>query len=393
MENNTENDKTLLWDIAGFKKDILADCKVDGHHVNMIAILLIIVGMYAVTAWTLFFLSVEDDILFALPLGIFMGLFIFFLDRTLIASLSKVKSSLSIKYATSVIFRIILALVIGYVLAEPIIHKIYEREISREVQILIDLKNKERKAELEKIFQNDIDNLESEKKKYNDLITISKNDYTNSSKEFSNEMDGTGGSKHRGYSDISMKKEEIAKKAEAVYNNILTVNQIKIDTIENQITRIRNKINVDYQKFKDETKESGPLIKAEALNSLVVKDKSNTLRNKRFLFMTILILIELSAFIAKFTYNTDSYSNKISNINFEEINLHKINREIAITKQEVYKEEATKNETEMLKVFFENSQPINIERLDEMLSDWNKKKYSLNELWLNFKDKFRHYKY
>jgi len=94
---------------------------------------------------------------------------------------------------------------------------------------------------------------------------------------------------------------------------------------------------VEYEEFKNKTTDFGPLIKAEALASLKKKDTSNTLKYKHWLLLTILALIELSAFIVKFIYSTDSYSDKVEHINDEEKNLHRINKEIAIEQQENYK--------------------------------------------------------
>jgi len=110
MEHHHNEENQMLWKIAGFKKDIIKDCKADGHHATMIGILLVVIGIYACIAWSIFFSSVVGEWLFAIPLGLFMGLFIFFLDRALISSLAKSKQNVSFQYLASAGFRLLLAI-------------------------------------------------------------------------------------------------------------------------------------------------------------------------------------------------------------------------------------------------------------------------------------------
>jgi len=227
-----EKQNLLLWSIAGFKREIVEVCKVDGHHAMMIASLLIMVGIYASIAWTLFFLSVVNSLWAAIPLGLFMGLFIFFLDRALISSLAKIKQSLEPKYLVSAGFRILLALLIGYILAEPVVNAIYHREISREAQILVDQKNKERKEKLTAIYDVDTKKLIQRKEALTKEIDQQQINYTNASNSFSQEMDGTGGSGNIGYKGIAKKKEEILNTEKANYTKTLSVNRPKIDSID-----------------------------------------------------------------------------------------------------------------------------------------------------------------
>lgn len=49
----------FLWNIAGFKRSIIAKTKVDKYHAAVIGALLLMVGLYATIAWTFFFQTLE----------------------------------------------------------------------------------------------------------------------------------------------------------------------------------------------------------------------------------------------------------------------------------------------------------------------------------------------
>ncbi len=392
MEDHKEENK-MLWKIAGFKQDIIENCKADGHHATMIGILLIVVGVYAAIAWSIFFLSVVNDLIFAIPLGLFMGLFIFFLDRALISSLAKSKQNFSFQYLASAAFRLMLAILIGYVLAEPVVNAIYHREIEREAQVLITEKNKELKDKLENEYGAEIATLNTRKTELQAQLETYQASYTNASEAFAKEMDGTGGSGNVGYKQIAQKKEGLLKTAKENYETQLEIIQPKIDAADSRIAKIETEITSKYDQFKAETSEIGPLLKTEALESLKLKDETGSLKYKHWLLLSILVLIELSAFIVKLIYSTKSYSETIHNLNQEERHLRSIQKEVALEKQRLFKQEAVKNEEQLIQTFFADTEPANKERFVRLMEDWKSKNYSYNKLWLKFKEDFTFFRY
>ncbi len=383
----------MLWKIAGFKKDVIEDCKADGHHATMIGILLIVVGVYATIAWSIFFLSVVGELVFAIPLGLFMGLFIFFLDRALISSLAKSKQSFSFSFMASAGFRLMLAVLIGYVLAEPVVNAIYHREINREAQVLITEKNKELKDKLENEYQAEIAVLEDRKTAFKKELETYKLTYEKASDDFAREMDGTGGSGNVGYKEIARKKEGLLNNAKANYENQLGIIQPKLEEADQRIAEIESDMTAKYDEFKVQTSEIGPLLQSEALESLKQKDDTGTLKYKHWLLLSILVLIELSAFIVKLIYSTKSYSETIEGLNQEERNLRHIQTEVALEKQRLFKQEAVKKEEQLIHAFFEETEAPNKERFVNLMEDWKSKNYSYNQLWLKFKQDFTFFRF
>ena len=80
--------REILWNLAGFKKDIIKTCKVDSYHAGIIGTLLFIVGIYSALAWTFFFQTVTANPFMPVVAGLFMGFYIVSFDRALIASMS-----------------------------------------------------------------------------------------------------------------------------------------------------------------------------------------------------------------------------------------------------------------------------------------------------------------
>jgi hypothetical protein len=146
--------RDYLWSISGHQKEIMLQTKIDGFRAVIIGSMLVMVGIYATLAWTFFFSTVTHNVFLSLMCGFFAGTFIVFFDRAIISTLSSGKRNL---WALG--FRFLLAILLGAFLAQPIILKVYERDIKREAVLLIDLKRQERKAELDKLYASEVSSL------------------------------------------------------------------------------------------------------------------------------------------------------------------------------------------------------------------------------------------
>ena len=128
--------------------------------------------------------------------------------------------------------------------------------------------------------------------------------------DFKTEMDGSGGTKRWGYNIVSQQKEKIFKQHLEEYQKTADTLQPKIATIQEKINEINTKIAKEFEDFKQSNTAFGTLIQVEALQSLLTKDKTGSLRMRYYLLVFILALIELSALIAKMLYGTRSYKSK-----------------------------------------------------------------------------------
>lgn len=316
--------KEVLWNLAGYKKEIVEQCKVDSFHASIIGSLVLMVGIYACIAWSFFFGTVFHDPLVSIGAGLFMGAFIVAFDRALIASLAGGKPNM-----LSLGFRLALALMLGIFLSQPMILKFFEPEVKREAQILLDKKVLERKTELENLFAPESKHLNARKNEMLKTIADKKEARDKAEKDFKKEMDGSGGTGKRGYEDISKKKEAILLKHEDEYEETNTKLQKELAAVQTSIDSLQGSITQQVEVFRKENAEFGTLIQAEALHSLIEKDKSHTLRNRYYLLAVILTLIELSALIAKLIFSSRSYSAKVNAYTDEEIKNTETDKEIS----------------------------------------------------------------
>ncbi|NNC85857.1 MAG: DUF4407 domain-containing protein [Bacteroidia bacterium] len=375
----------LLWNISGHKKEIIENCETDKYSASIIGALLVIVGIYATIAWTFFIGTVSNaSALLIIPFGIFAGLFIVCFDRAIISSMASGKSSLF-----ALAFRFVLAIILGMFLSQPVILKLYESDIKKEANILFDKKVQEHQLVLQDQYAVEIEALNENKDAlYTQLIDKEKR-LDKSKEDFKSEMDGSGGSGIRGYSTISKKKEKIY--AEDLENlSILNErNTSEIAGIDNRLNEIQSEINTATADYKSDNANLGFLIQVEALESLFIKDDTGTLKERYLLLSLILILIELSALIAKLMLKTNSYKEKAQHITDQELAETALAKEIALSKIQATKENSIELENEMMAMFFEASKDVTKEKLATMVEEWRaKNETGLKYYWKKFKQEY-----
>lgn len=374
----------FLWNLAGFKRSIIAKTKVDKFHASVIGALLLMVGLYATIAWSFFFQTLGGNIILTIVAGLFMGAFIIAFDRALIASMASGKANVF-----SLGFRLVLAILLGVFLSQPIILRLYAPEIKRESQILLDKKIAERKTELTAVYQNELNSLALQKSTLENQLMEQKNLVVQAEKDFKKEMDGSGGTKKYGYSTVSKQKEKILESHVGSLEQMNATHQPQIITLQNNINTINDKIFNEVEMYRSENKEFGTLIQAEALQSLLKKDTSGALTMRYYLLSFILTLIELSALIAKIFLKTPAYRSKVELMNESadlEINTQ---REILLARNKIYKEKALESELALTEQFFYKTQSVKDEKFETQLQDWrNSKELTYKNTWTRFKKTF-----
>jgi hypothetical protein len=382
-EENSSQLDMFLWNLAGFKKSIISKCGIDGFHAKIIGVLLLTVGIYATMAWTFFFQTFTENLFIAIVAGLFMGGFIVSFDRALISSLSSGKTNFF-----SLGFRFFLAILLGIFLAQPMILRFYQPEISREVEILADKKVQERKTELTALYKTDLESLESQKVALQAQINNTQKLFVASEKDFKLEMDGTGGTKKYGYSTVAKQKEKIFENYGSELSNLRLTNQPKIEKLQADIDTYTAKVNDEITLYQSENDTYGTLIQAQALESILSQDSRGALKFRFYLLSLILILIELSALIAKMLFKMQGYKNGVSLIEIEEAKQFENDRDIMLAKLEELKELRLANETGNQKKFFLDSKEVSNGKLEGLLKAWQTDENgSASNYWAKFKSR------
>ena len=375
----------FLWNISGHKKEIIEKCETDKYAASIIGALLVIVGLYATLAWTFFIGTVSDASLFLIiPFGIFAGLFIVLFDRAIISSMASGKTNLF-----ALAFRFVLAIILGVFLSQPVILKLYESDINKEAKIVFGQKVQEQQSVLQGQYSEEINALTDEKEALL-LALAQKANIVNQSKEaFKEEMDGSGGTGIYGYSTVSKKKEKIYQIDSKEYDDLKQSHTGKIASIDNRLSDIQNEINTATAEYRDNNAGFGFLIQVEALESLFIKDKTGTLKDRYLLLSLILILVELSALIAKLMLKTKSYRERVTYINEQELAETTLAKEVALQKINTVKASSIELENEMMAQFFTASKDVTKEKLAAMVEEWRaKNETGLQHYWKKFKQEY-----
>lgn len=312
-----------------------------------------------------------------------MGFFILAFDRALISSLSSGKTNY-----VSLGFRFLLAILLGVFLSQPMILKFYQPEISREVEILADQKVAERKTKLEDLYTTELENLESQKSILQTQIDDTQTLLSTAESDFKIEMDGSGGTGKYGYSTVAKQKEKILQRYQEDFNTIRQTNLPKIETLQGQIDEFNNKVSNEIDLYQSENNVFGTLIQAEALKAIIDNDSSGTLKFRFYLLSLILILIELSALIAKMLFKMESYKSKVSLIELEELKTVENEKELVLAKLEELKTLRLESEMALQKKYFQDAKEVSNTKVDEHLQAWKSDGTgTAKHYWNSFKDK------
>ena len=394
----------LLY-LAGYKQSIIDECEVDKHNAKIIGTVLFCVWIYATVAWFFFFQTVFEGWGIPAFMGFFMGFFILAFDRALIASLSETDKKkdetqkdkwnkffdLFKKIKWGILFRFGLAVLLGIFLSQPMILKFYKPDIDREAKLLKEEKVKEYKYTLDSLYLREIRELQSDIKRENGNIETAFKNAQNAEQIFNDEQDTRGGTGIYGYGTVAKNKEQDKNRYLREYNTIKVASNVIIKNRENKIDSINNSIKLQVDSFKINTPISGTLIQAESLQSLIKKDKTNTLRFRYVLLALILTLIELSALISKFLFKTESYQSQVSSKKAIEVENSESNKRISLHSLNKFEVKLKESVTETINNFFNNIKPSNAEKIQKLIDEWRNtidEQKSYKDVCQSFMDKF-----
>lgn len=368
----------ILWWFSTAIPELIKDCTTDRYRARIIGAGVIFTWVYATVAWIYFWsLNISSPFLFV-PLGILIGFGILSIDRMLIASISKNKKS-----KIAIIFRVLLAILLGSFIAQPILLWMFEKDISQEISIVQDEKVQEKRTELQKIYQMEKDELlirqeklkAQEYKKYAALETAEK--------EYIDEIDGTGGSKKFGIAGIAKEKEKAYLRTQKAYSEIEEAQKKELTGIENRLTSIDSTIISGTIDFKTNKLSEGFLIRVDALQSLFEKDEHYALQKRYYLILLILVLFELIPIISKLYLPTGSYDEKVKLQDELELKLAQINQEQNLDFHQHTFDVAQESDKLLSSELYKQAPIKQQEKLEELMEEWKASPHLSFEDFLN----------
>lgn len=245
------------------------------------------------------FYTIFDSVIFAIVFGLIWGLMIFNLDRYIVSSMRKTGGFWQQFFMT--VPRLLLATVLGLVISKPLELKIFEKEIDKQLNVIINRNKaklqkdmKLRYDEQSKFYITERDSLYAQQKKLKEELNAASLDLE---KEIVGTTTETTTGK-KGFGSNAKRKEELKKLKQQDYDNFVKQNKSKLDSLDSQLLAE----NAEFEKELStaapvEDKYNGFAARIQALSELGAEFKILGIAS---LFITLLfILLEISPVLVK----------------------------------------------------------------------------------------------
>lgn len=272
------------------------------------------------------FYTIFQKTLPAVLLGLVYGLFIFNLDRFITSSMRKSGSEIEYMFwyekagnffrseLLPAVPRIIIAVIIGLAVAKPLELQIFRKEIMEQLNIEKENKRAEKEGSLS-LAKNNINNLERKIQSVLNENAAAQEKVEALRQEYLGEMDGTRGSRVRGYNAITQAKKREYEKAELDFKTFARQNAALIAAYRQEIDTIKSNMVKEINNFEVEIERSGFLDEVKALSSLIRKEGNRPMYWTNFLITLLIILIEVSPVLVKLISHRGPYDAMLDYVN------------------------------------------------------------------------------
>lgn len=369
----------FLWWLSTAEPELLESCVIDRNRYAIVGFTVLGTWSFATLAWTYFFSTVVSSPWQALLLGLFMGGIILTIDRALIKGITASNK----KKWLPLVFRSLLAMVIGLFMAQPALLYLFDKEIHVQISLDNEQRKENKRQKQDAVFYPQKKSLEDNKNRLQQQLNSRYAEVSAARDAFIKETDGTGGSKKIGLKDIALAKQREYLKLASDYttNEQLVLPQIK--SIDSSLALIRASAQKEQAAFAALLND-GFITRIEALNHLVQNNGSVAFRY--YLLVVILLLIELMPVIAKALLPEGAYDKKVFLREEIEKEIIKNNHARELALKERYNQTAFEQDSDFIKTFFTLSAKERNERMAEYLQQWkDEKSTSFQSLWETMK--------
>ncbi|MES2775998.1 MAG: DUF4407 domain-containing protein [Bacteroidota bacterium] len=352
-----------LWWMATAEKELIQDCVVDRNRYRIIGASVAATWFFATLAWTYFFSTTVDSAFMYLPLGIFMGIIILCIDRTLIKGINKFNKN----KLTPFLFRGLLALTIGTFMAQPAVLALFDKEVKLQTSLDNEKRKQLKRTELDALYATRKEELLNKKTVLEKAISTKYDEVSKARNTFITETDGSGGSGKVGISNIALAKRAEYQKLEQDYTDLVKTSQPQLDSVVAQTGRMEKEKQQQEQVFM-QLLNDGFLTRIQALQNLI-KD-NDALAFRYYLIVIILMLIELLPVIAKTMLPAGTYDEKVRLREELEKELAGGNIRHEQHLKEMYNRLATEQDEAAIRAFFELTQDDRRLKIEQLSKKW-----------------------
>jgi hypothetical protein len=321
----------FLW-ASGAELEILKQTPTEKNKYFGIGGTIIFTALMASFAGGYAFFTAFKDTTLAIVFGIFWGALIFNLDRYIVSTfgVGDGKKTISKQEWIEAAPRLLMAVILGFVIATPLELKLFEKEINAEIAKNISIGNAELEKQLSEEsneivtgYRNEISSLKKTINNREQILNNKRKEYEVADEEQRREWIGEGptGKKGKGpyWDELNSKAQRLLNELNSIESEYLVLNkrdraqivdlQTKVSNYENQkISEIESNKRVQEQ-------NDGLMARLKALSSLT--DNNPSLLFARWLITLLFIFVEIAPILFKMMTERGPYDDILDRIKHE----------------------------------------------------------------------------
>lgn len=243
--------------------------------------------------------TIFDDLWISLGFSLLWGLMIFNLDRYIVSSIKKTGTAWN--QILMAIPRLILAAFLGVVISKPLELKIFEKEVNKQLNTIIQRNKTQLQAEMNGRILQQTGPFETEKKQINEKLALYQKSYDSASVELEKEILGTKTgitSGKVGFGSNAKRKQELKEQRRQDLENYQKQIAPRMTYLDNEISKVYQ--NLETERNKTETFEdrfNGFAARLQALDEL--GKNSHIMAVASLFIMGLFITMEISPVLIK----------------------------------------------------------------------------------------------
>ena len=369
-EKKAPSDSKFLWWCAGAHQKLLKQFPSEHSKYSGLGAVLLATLVLATLSAGYAIHTVFGNWLWTIGFAIIWGLIIFNFDRFLVSTMRKYGISRR-KQIMMALPRLVLALLIGVVIARPLEMKVFEKEIN--VQMTKNLHDKIRLNDslLAMEYKNQLANAETERQRLLGRKLAIEDQLHNLQAAYLQEADGTGGSMQRGIENITRLKQEAYNKAKDQFAGELVLLEQGIKEQDNLLATAKSSMEEKRKEYeKSAIANMGFLERNKALSDLSNQEASVFWAS--LLISLLIILIEIGPVLSKLIMPLGPYDialakEELLNMANEEGEIRK-DRNDRHERRKVYREK----QKEMSDQLAEKLTQLQQKNIDKELDKWER---------------------
>ena len=251
--------------------------------------------------------TVFDDVWISVVFGLLWGLMIFNLDRYIVSSIKKTVGWWHQLLMT--LPRLALATFLGIIIAKPLELKIFEKEVNKQLNTIIQRNKKQLQAEMSGRILQQSGPFDTEKKEIADKLKTYQIAYDSAAVELEKEILGTKTgltSGKEGYGPNAKRKAELKEQRRQDLENYQKQMAPRLDYLDKEISKVYTNLETERKSTETfEDKFNGFAARLQALDEL--GKNSNIIAVAAMFIMGLFICLEISPVLVKLISSVGPY--------------------------------------------------------------------------------------